>query len=428
MYWGLRIPDLVVAVVGGRPVERGPVLVLLERYNQQVATFSRSMRVNKPPQNPGLFAEPAVAGQWGGSMVEESVFLGLSVDDWINLGILLVVVLLATTLVARLLAFALKRLVRRTSNRFDDLYIASTLPYLRWMLGLVVLYIGTGRLGFLTPELHHALSHVYFALIVVIVVVLLWKLVDGFGLWYREKTQPQGGALEKEAVVLLAERAARGLLVLVALMIMLDRLGVSILALVTALGVGGLAVSLAAQDTIANVISGIILLIDAPFRVGDRIEIQGLDTWGDVMKIGLRTTRIRTLDNRSVIVPNSSISNNQVVNYTFPDSHYRTQTEINVAYGSDLRRVRRVITESLQGTEGVVQDKPVDVLFLEFGESAMNLRVRWWIESYQDARRIMDRVNEAIYKALEQADIEMPNPIMTVDLVQRNPKADQDRA
>ncbi len=167
-------------------------------------------------------------------------------------------------------------------------------------------------------------------------------------------------------------------------------------------------------------ISGVIILIDQPFRVGDRIEIQELNTWGDVVSIGLRSTRIRTLDNRMVIVPNSSISNNQVVNYTFPDPRYRIQTEIGVAYGTDLRLVREVITRSLQGIEGVIPDKPVDILFWGFGDSAMILRVRWWIESYIDARRSTDRVNEAMYSALADAGVEMPNPIMTVELKKKD--------
>ena len=208
----------------------------------------------------------------------------------------------------------------------------------------------------------------------------------------------------------------RTLLVLVGLLVILDQVGFNISALVAAIGIGGLAISLAAQDTIANMISGVIILIDQPFRTGDRIEIQELNTWGDVVNIGLRSTRIRTLDNRLVIVPNSQISNNQVVNYTYPDPRYRIQSEIGVAYGTDLRVVREVIIHAMQGVEGVLPDKPVDVLFLEFGDSDMILRVRWWIESYIDARRSADRVNEAIYTALEQAGIEMPNPQMTVEL------------
>ena len=215
---------------------------------------------------------------------------------------------------------------------------------------------------------------------------------------------------------MLGERSLRFLLVMVGLIVILDHVGFNISALLTAIGIGGLALSLAAQDTIANMISGVIILIDQPFRAGDRIEIQELNTWGDVVSIGLRSTRIRTLDNRLVIVPNSSISNNQVVNYTYPDPRYRIQTEIGVAYGTDLRQVRTVITQALQGVEGVIPEMPVDILFMEFGESDMVLRVRWWIESYIDARRSTDRVNESIYQALAQAGVEMPNPMMTVEL------------
>jgi MscS family membrane protein len=242
--------------------------------------------------------------------------------------------------------------------------------------------------------------------------------VDTFILWYQEKVKEQGQVERngKEAALLLGERAIRAMLVTVGVIVVLDRLGFNISALLTVLGIGGLALSLAAQDTIANMISGVILLIDQPFRVGDRIEIQELSTWGDVVNIGLRSTRIRTLDNRLVIVPNSSISNNQVVNYTYPDPRYRIQTEIGVAYGTDLRLVREVITEALKGVEGVIPDMPVDILFLEFGPSEMNLRVRWWIESYIDARRSTDRVNETIYKALEQAGIDSPYPVMTVEI------------
>jgi small-conductance mechanosensitive channel len=121
-----------------------------------------------------------------------------------------------------------------------------------------------------------------------------------------------------------------------------------------------------------------------------------------------------------VIVPNASISNNQVVNYTYPDPRYRIQTDIGVAYGSDLRTVRQVITESLKNVEGVIPDMPVDVLFMEWGDSEMVLRVRWWIESYVDARRSTDRVNEHIYQALEEAGVDMPFPTMSVELINRN--------
>jgi small-conductance mechanosensitive channel len=169
-----------------------------------------------------------------------------------------------------------------------------------------------------------------------------------------------------------------------------------------------LALSLAAQDTLADVISGVIIFLDQPFRIGDRIEIQGLGTWGDVVDIGTRTTRIRTRDNRLVIVPNSMIGSNQIVNYTYPDPRYRVQIEIGIGYGSDIEKVRLTIEGAVSKVEGVLTDKPVDALFLDFGPSATVFRVRWWIDSYVDTRRMFDRVNEALYAALDAAGVEMP--------------------
>lgn len=352
--------------------------------------------------------------------LEASRILGLSVSDWINLGISLLLVLLTLTLIAKVIFSILKKFARRTATPLDEIYLDSIRPYLRWLFGVIILYIATERLQFLSPEIKQWLTQIYYVVIVGLVVIGLWKLVDIFALWYQDKVKDQGERDGKEAVLLLGERAMRGMVVLVGLMVILDHIGFNISALLTAIGIGGLALSLAAQDTIANMISGVILLIDQPFRTGDRIEIQELNTWGDVVSIGLRSTRIRTLDNRLVIVPNSSISNNQVVNYTFPDPRYRIQTEIGVAYGTDLRQVRQVITAALQGVEGVIPDMPVDILFMEFGDSAMILRVRWWIESYIDARRSTDRVNETVYQALEQAGIELPNPMMTVELKNHN--------
>jgi MscS family membrane protein len=350
--------------------------------------------------------------------LEETRLLGLQVADWINLAISLLLVILTLTLITGVIFFILKIITRRTATPYDEIYLDSIKPYLRWLFGLIIVYVATMRLQFLSPAFKQWLGQIYYVLIVGLIVIGLWKLVDVIILWYQDKVKDQGERGGKEAVLLLGERAVRFLVVIVGLIVILDHLGFNISALLAAVGIVGLALSLAAQDTIANMISGVIILMDQPFRVGDRIEIQELNTWGDVVAIGLRSTRIRTLDNRLVIVPNSSISNNQVVNYTYPDPRYRIQTEIGVAYGTDLRQVRTVITEALQGIEGVIPEKPIEILFWEFGDSAMILRVRWWIESYIDARRSTDRVNEAMYKALEQAGIELPNPMLTVELKQ----------
>jgi MscS family membrane protein len=135
-----------------------------------------------------------------------------------------------------------------------------------------------------------------------------------------------------------------------------------------------------------------------------------------VTDIGLRTTRIRTRDNRMVIVPNSVIGANQVVNYSYPDPRYRIETHVGIAYGTDIETARRVIVEALQTVEGVLPDKPVDALYIEMGDHAMIFRVRWWIESYVDTRRVLDQVHTTLQHALDEAGIESPLPTQNVNV------------
>ncbi len=199
------------------------------------------------------------------------------------------------------------------------------------------------------------------------------------------------------------------MVVFIAIILVLDNYGVQVSALITTLGIGGLAVSLAAQDTLSNMVSGIILVIDQPFHIGDRIEVQGvgLEVSGEVIDIGLRSTRIRTYDNQMVIVPNSSISKNQVINHTFPDPRSRVQLEIEVVQGTDLVIVREVITRAVRSVDGVLVDEPVDVILGDYKENKMNLKVRWWIESSDASKQEFEKVNEYIYLALKGAEIEL---------------------
>ena len=98
-----------------------------------------------------------------------------------------------------------------------------------------------------------------------------------------------------------------------------------------------------------------------------------------------------------------------MVNKSYPDSKYRVQTEIGVAYGTDIVKMRKVIEEAVRGVEGVLSDKPVDIFYLKFGDSARLVRVRWWIDTYKDEYPMLDKVNTALELTLGEAGIELPN-------------------
>ena len=173
---------------------------------------------------------------------------------------------------------------------------------------------------------------------------------------------------------------------------------------------------MAAQDTLTDAISGLVILLDQPFRVDDRIEIESIGTWGDVVEIGTRTTKIRARDNRMVIVPNSVISKNEIINYTFPDPQYRIQLDIGIGYGTNIEEVRQIIIGAVRQVEGVLPDMPVDAIYNEMGASAMKFRVRWWIGSYTEKRKMYGLVNTVLQETLDAAGIEMPFPTQTLNL------------
>jgi len=349
--------------------------------------------------------------------VQEVTVLTISAEDWIDLGISLLLVFIFGSLLSRLVYSVLIRIFTRTENKYAVVFIEQSRRQITLIILVIGIYIGTSRLTFINVFVKSWLNKFYTAISVIAVTVILWRLMDILVEWYQNEVEPQRDRHQVDTILLMLHRAGRTLLVTISAITLLSLYNVNVNALIAALGVGGLALSLAAQDTLSNVISGIMIMLDQPFRVGDRIEIHSLGTWGDVVDIGLRSTRIRTRDNRMVIVPNNTISTDQIVNYSYPDPRYRIEIEIGIAYGQDIEEVRRVLVDTVRKVEGVLPDKPVDALYVAMGDSAMTFRVRWWIHSYIDTRRIFDRVNTALQVALDNAGIKCPFNTLDINIL-----------
>ena len=372
-------------------------------------------RTPEPTVTPSMIQQE-VAKLVARAGLARTTFLGLTVTEWLTLSGSLLLVLAGYLVGTWLIRRILPRFVRRTPTEFDDRFLEAIGNDVRWLVVLLSVHLATARLTFASAGLKTFLKDAYFVVGLVIAVRIIFKLIDLADEWGRHRSIEAGREDELEPLLVLLTRVGRVLVAILGLSILLSYFGVNVTAFATVLGLGGLAFSLAAKDTIADAIAGFIILVDRPFRIGDRIEIQGEHTWGDVVDIGLRTTRIRTRDNRLVIVPNSTISVNQVINYTYPDPRYRIQTHLGIDYDTDTEKARQVIVDAVRQVEGVLPDKPVDALYVENGDSAMIFRVRWWIDSYADTRRMFDRVHSALKRALNEAGIECPFPTQTLNL------------
>ena len=144
-----------------------------------------------------------------------------------------------------------------------------------------------------------------------------------------------------------------------------------------------------------------------------------MNTSGEVISIGLRSTRLYTTDNRTVIVPNSIIGTSQVINYSLPDPNFRVQFDFLVA-GADFESIQQKIVETVRGVEGVINNKPIEVIYLSFGGDAKEIRLRWWIDNVNDQFEVQTRVFSALENTLNEAAIKTPNLTYDLNLSQKD--------
>ena len=224
--------------------------------------------------------------------------------------------------------------------------------------------------------------------------------------WYAGRPQLPGGSdLAREFNPLFAAVGTIFIAVIAAITV-LQHFGVNVASLVVSLGVGSLAIGLAAQDTLANMFAGFTLMLDRPFRAGDRIQLAHGEV-GDVEAIGMRATLIKTAENSILVVPNSLLVKERLVNQSRPTRRLMTRVEVGVAYGSDLDRVKEVLTQAALSSDHVDPDPPPAVLLARLGDFAVHFVVVFACSDYLDQGEARGEVAEAVYRGLAEAGIEI---------------------
>jgi len=368
-------------------------------------------------------ATPELSLDIGESLSEAAASVDLSSlepVDLLRLVLAIVVIVVFTLFGRRIVTNLLNRFAKRTATSFDDELIERIQGQIRWLVVVLGIDIGTSIIFFGNDAIRRVFDNALFWFYYGFLISASYTSIKFFFEWYENQLDEE----ESRVAVFLPilQRFAMVLFIILAAVILLDQLGVNVTGLAAAAALIGLAIALAAQDIIGDLISGYVILIDRSFRVGDRINIPGQDAWGDVVEIGTRTTRIRTRDNNLVIIPNSEMADGQILNYTFPDPNYRLQSDIGIGYGQDLDRIRQVLGDAVRSVDEVLKDQPIQVLFIEFAPATMTIRVRWWIDTYSDKRMMQDKVNTALQDAIEESGIVSPNPIMDLNVKMKGDK------
>ncbi len=254
------------------------------------------------------------------------------------------------------------------------------------------------------------LPQILLAIVVFVVFLLIGRAVAGI------TRRSLSATTDRDASFLdVMGRLAKALTIFVGMLVALVIAvpSIDLATLIGGLGISSIAIGFAFKDILQNTLAGLLLLFRQPFEVGDQIEVQGLT--GAVEAITIRETWLKTFDGQRILIPNSDVYSSSVrVQTAYPMK--RVAVVVGVDYYADLARAQQIAVDVVSSIEGVEQDPPVEALYTELGTSTVNFDVRYWAASRQlDARRVQDRVVQALTNALNEADIAMPADIIELD-------------
>ena len=301
----------------------------------------------------------------------------------------------------------LRRIVSRTTNDLDDRAIEIMHRPIFMSVVAVGLVLATSRLG-LSPQLQTTTIN-----IIQTILIVVWLI---FGLRFARLIIASMTRNERHFKFVqastepLVSNAIIVLLLLAGAYSILVSWDINVTGLVASAGIVGLALSFAAQDTLANLFAGMAILADRPYKIGDYIILDSGER-GEVRHVGLRSTRLLTRDDVEVSIPNGIMGAAKIVNETGgPEDRYRIRIGIGVAYGSDIDKVMETLRDAADAHNEVQTDPEPRVRFRNFGESSLDFELLCWIMRPADRGRVTHELNCDVYKRFGEAGIAIPFP------------------
>jgi small-conductance mechanosensitive channel len=317
-----------------------------------------------------------------------------------------------------ILSHQIIKLTSRTKTNLDNLLVnALNMPI---TLGFVLagLYIGITSISYLLPYAT-TINDVFIFIEVYFTAFVAARILNTLLTWYAKESAMRTHTKIDDHMLPALRKMIYLLAFIIATLFFMSKLGVEVTTGVAALGVGGLAIGLALQDTLSNFFAGAYTTIEKPIKVGDFIQLETGET-GHVLEIGWRSTRIRKLDNNVLIIPNNKLSQNRIINYDMLESNMAVGLACGVAYDSDLEKVEKVaieVAKSVMKEHAGINDfekyKP-SVRFNEFGDSNIKFNLWFNVTKATDQYMVKHEMIKALKKRFEKEWIEISYPVTKV--------------
>lgn len=339
-------------------------------------------------------------------------FYGNTTQEWfIALGIILGAVIISR-IIYWVFSTIVKKLTAKTQTRLDDLIIDMVEEPIAFAIVIVGIWYGLHTLHF-ADWVQLWLDRIYYLLVIFNVAWLITRLFDALLEEYLVPLADKSETDLDDVLLPIVRKGVKATVWVVAVIVGLNNAGYDVGALIAGLGIGGLAFALAAQDSISNLFGGFTIFTDKPFTVNDRIVITGID--GVVKEIGIRSTRLQTLEGRMVTIPNKTFASNPIENITSEPSRKIT-LNLGLTYqmtDEQMEQAMKTLKEiAVQHQEWIEENTLMS--FNAFGDFSLNIFFVYYIKKGSDILETQTKMNLAIYKAFNSAGLDFAYPTQTL--------------
>jgi len=321
----------------------------------------------------------------------------------------LIIIVLGTIIVAQIVTFLLavvgKKIVRKTATDIDDKIIESFKNPIFYTIVLGGIYMAL-RILFFGDMIKNLTLPLFQTTLVIMWSVFLVKFIKLLFEYFAFTPKVKFVTIHTLPLFL---NTSFVIIWVMSVYFMFSVWGINMTAWLASAGVAGIAIGFAAKDTLANLISGVFILTDAPYKIGDWILLDSGER-GEVTDIGIRTTRIKNTDDMEVTVPNAVIGGATLTNESggSEGKSYRVRVPFGVAYGSDIDEVEKVVLDIANNNDNVLKFPEPRARFRLFGASSLDYELLFWVESSSVKGRTIHEINRAIYKTFNEKNIEIP--------------------
>ena len=338
-------------------------------------------------------------------------FYGNSILNWaIAVGIL-ILSFVVVKMLYWIFSNVIRRLTSKTKTNLDDVLINKLEKPLTYLILILGYWISIHYLVF-KEEVEIVLENAAYFLLVVDVTAILSRIVDALiSEVILPITEKSESSFDNQLIPVI-QKGVRSIIWVLGIIIGLDNIGFDITAMIAGLGIGGLALALAAQDSVKNIFAGIMIFLDKPFRIKDRIQVDGFD--GTVEEVGLRSTRLRTLEGRIVTIPNSRFTDNSVTNVTSQPT-LKVKLNLGLTYDTDevqMQKAIDILEDIVKDQDAITDDYAAG--FNGFGDFSLNILFIYYVKPDSHWLDTQTLVNKEILRRFNKEGLEFAFPTQTI--------------